>query len=60
MKKQNTIRGSDAILINILDSTELRYWTKKLGCTSDEIQSAVKQSGDSLTAVKQHLALIQR
>ncbi|MHA6129848.1 DUF3606 domain-containing protein [Pseudomonas fluorescens group sp. PF-1] len=57
MKKKRTNHGNDAIIVNILDGTELRYWTEKLGCTRDEIRSDVKQSGDSLTAVQQHLAL---
>lgn len=56
MERQKTSRGNDAIIINVRDSTELRYWAEKLGCTRDEVRSAVEKVGDSLNAVRQHLA----
>lgn len=59
MKKRKFVNGTDAIRINIKDSTELKYWAGKLGVSKVEIRLAVKEVGDSLTAVERHFKHIQ-
>ena len=58
MKKPKDTSGNNAIISNVTDSTELKYWAKKFGCSRDEIRLAVKEAGDSLAAVERHIALI--
>ncbi|WP_199885264.1 DUF3606 domain-containing protein [Pseudomonas bohemica] len=55
MEKRKNVGGSDAIRINVGDSSELKYWAKYFGISPKEVRSAVEAVGDSLTAVKQHL-----
>lgn len=59
MKMRKSLLGTDAIRINIQDSTELKFWAKKFGVSTDEIRLAVNEAGDSLTAVKRHLDHVQ-
>ncbi|KAA0986277.1 DUF3606 domain-containing protein [Pseudomonas sp. ANT_J12] len=55
MEQRKPILGTDAIRINVEFITELKYWAEKFGVSRDEIKSAVKEAGDSLTAVTRHL-----
>lgn len=49
-------RGSqDRSRINVNEPWELRYWTKELGLSEDELREAVKAAGTSVSAVRQHL-----
>jgi hypothetical protein len=41
--------------IDVHEDYELRYWTKELGVTSDELKSAVQKVGPSAKAVREHL-----
>lgn len=41
--------------INVHEEWELRYWTKELGLSPDELREAVKQAGTSVKAVREHL-----
>jgi len=59
MKKQKSVADTDALIININDGFELSFWAVKFGVTKDEIRAAVRQVGNSLTAVKRHFALSQ-
>ncbi|WLI01052.1 DUF3606 domain-containing protein [Pseudomonas simiae] len=59
MKKQKSVANTDALIININDGFELSFWAVKFGVTKDEIRAAVRQAGNSLTAVKHHFALSQ-
>jgi hypothetical protein len=59
MEKQKPQVGTDAIRINIEDGMELKFWAEKLGVSRDEIKTAVKQVGDSLTAVKRYIIQVQ-
>jgi stage III sporulation protein SpoIIIAA len=34
---------------------ELRYWSKKLGVTQDQLKAAVKKVGNSVSAVEKEL-----
>jgi hypothetical protein len=41
--------------INVNEEYELRDWSKKFGCTPEELKAAVKAVGTSAKAVEQHL-----
>lgn len=45
----------DASKINVNEEWELRYWTKKLGVSAEELKAAVKQAGVSVDAVSAQL-----
>ena len=59
MKKQKSVADTDALIININDGFGLSFWAVKFGVTKDKIRAAVRQEGNSLTAVKRHFALSQ-
>ncbi|WP_313065152.1 DUF3606 domain-containing protein [Achromobacter animicus] len=49
-------RGAqDRSRINVNESHELRYWTKELGVTEEQLRAAVKAVGVSASAVRDHL-----
>lgn len=52
LKRKN---GTDDIRVNVRDGTELKYWAQKYNVSKDEIRSAVKAVGDSLTAVERQI-----
>jgi hypothetical protein len=41
--------------INVHEDYELRAWSKKFGCTPDELKAAVAAAGTSAKAVEEHL-----
>jgi hypothetical protein len=41
--------------IDVHEDYELRYWTKELGVTPDELKSAVQKVGPNTKAVREHL-----
>jgi hypothetical protein len=41
--------------INVNEDYELRDWSKKFGCTHEELKVAVKAVGTSAKAVEEHL-----
>lgn len=45
----------DRTQINVNQDYELRYWTKALGVTADQLKQAVKAVGTSAAKVRQHL-----
>jgi hypothetical protein len=45
----------DRSRINVNEPWELRYWTKELGLSEDELRQAVKEAGTSVEAVRQHV-----
>ena len=52
--KQNT--GSpDRDRINLQEDYEVRYWTKTLGVTAEELRMAVEAVGSTADAVRRHL-----
>lgn len=51
MERRKAVRGTDEIKINTGDGTELKYWSTKFGVKKADIQAAVTEVGDSLTAV---------
>jgi hypothetical protein len=46
---------ADRARINVEEDYELRYWTKKLGVSSDQLKQAVKDVGPSAKAVEEKL-----
>jgi hypothetical protein len=50
-------RGAqDRSRINLHEKWEVQYWTQELGVTHEQLEQAVKQAGNSVNAVRQHLA----
>lgn len=49
--------GQDGDRINIEEDYEVRYWTKALGVSEDELRSAVAKAGPVVKDVKAHLRL---
>jgi len=45
----------DAARINVNEDYELKYWTKKFGCTPEQLKSAVEKVGVSAQAVATEL-----
>lgn len=41
--------------MNVNEEWELRYWSKEMGGTPDELREAVKAVGVSVSAVRTHL-----
>jgi hypothetical protein len=51
-----TQRGAaDRSRINVNETHEVRYWTKKFGCTEEQLRAAVKAVGVMADKVQQHL-----
>jgi hypothetical protein len=51
-----TKRGEpDRSLINTHEPYEVRYWSKKFGITPEKLKDAVKQVGNSASAVQKIL-----
>lgn len=45
----------DASRISLSEEWEVRYWTKALGVSRDELERVVRQNGNSADAVKKAL-----
>ena len=45
----------DRARINVNEEWELRYWTKELGVSEDQLRKAVQQAGPSVEAVRKQL-----
>ncbi len=46
MSDDKSIRGpADAKRVNIHEDYEVRYWTKKFGCTKEQLVAAVQKVG---------------
>jgi hypothetical protein len=44
----------DASRINVNEEWELRYWTKKMGVSAEELKAAVEKVGVNVDAVTAH------
>ena len=56
MPDDKTQRGEpDRTRINIHEDYEREYWSKKFGCTEDELRSAVKHVGPMVDDVRRQL-----
>jgi hypothetical protein len=47
--------GQDRTRINVNEHYELRDWSKKFGCTPDQLKAAVKAVGPIAADVEKHL-----
>ena len=45
----------DRSRIDVNEDYELRYWTKELGVTPEELKSAVEKAGLSVKAIRERL-----
>lgn len=48
-------RPQDATKVNVNESWELNYWSKKFGVTKERLKEAVKAVGTSVAAVKRYI-----
>jgi hypothetical protein len=48
-------RPQDAKRINVHEEYELRDWSKKFGCTQEELKQAVEKAGTSAEKVEEYL-----
>jgi len=48
-------RAQDRSRISTSEDYEVRYWSKKLGVSPDELKAAVKKVGNSAAAVEKEL-----
>ena len=57
MSDDRSQRGpQDRSRINLSEDYEVRYWTKELGCTVDQLRKAVQEAGSSsVSAVRAKL-----
>jgi hypothetical protein len=46
----------DRSRINLHEKWEVQYWTRELGVSEEELEQAVKQAGNSVNAVREHLS----
>ena len=51
----NQRHGQDRTRINTEQDHEIRYWTKELGVSEDELKEAVRIAGNQVDKVRQHL-----
>ncbi|MGP7795595.1 DUF3606 domain-containing protein [Sphingomonas sp. CLY1604] len=51
----NIRRPADASRVNVHETWEVEYWTKKFGVTKTQLENAVKTVGTSAAAVARHL-----
>jgi hypothetical protein len=42
---KNKQGGADRSRVNVHESYEVEYWTKKFGCSAEELKAAVKTVG---------------
>lgn len=47
--------GQDRTRISLSEDYEVRDWSKKFGCTPDELKAAVKAVGNEAAAVEAYL-----
>ena len=51
-----TNRGAqDRSRINLEESWEITYWTKKFGCTEAELRDAIQEVGNAADSVRKYL-----
>ena len=50
----------DRSKINTVDPTEVKYWTRALGVTHEELIEAIEKVGNSAATVRKQLGLAER
>ena len=53
----NKTGRADDTRINIHQDHELRYWSRRLGTTAEQLRSAVRAVGPMVKDVKRHLGI---
>lgn len=48
-------RPLDPGRVNLTDPLEVQYWCRELGCSTSDLESAVDQAGDHISAVRAQL-----
>jgi len=48
-------RASDRTIVDVNDDYERAYWTKKFGCSADQLREAVAQVGTDVEHVQYQL-----
>ena len=57
MSDDRNKRGpADRTRVNVSEDHEVRYWTDKLGCSTNELRAAVAAKGTSLADVRNWLS----
>ena len=56
MDDLNNKGADDRSAINLHEIHEVRYWTKQLGVTQEQLQKAIEKVGNSAAAVRKELA----
>jgi len=56
MADDTTKTAQDRKLISLKEDYEVRDWCRSLGCTPEQLRTAVKAVGNSADAVRQYLA----
>lgn len=52
---KNKTGSPDRDRINVSEDYELKYWTKTLGVTAEQLREAIKAVGPTADAVRRHL-----
>ena len=56
MADDKTKKGpADASKVNVHEDYEVHYWTKKFGCTPQQLKDAVEKVGTGAAAVEKEL-----
>ena len=48
-------RPQDSSKVNVHEDYEVQYWTKKFGCTPQQLKDAVKKVGTGAAAVEKEV-----
>ncbi|WP_432261352.1 DUF3606 domain-containing protein [Cupriavidus sp. TMH.W2] len=48
-------RPLDPGRINLMDPLEVQYWCRELGCSTSDLEIAVDEAGDHISAVRAQL-----
>jgi hypothetical protein len=54
--KTSDFKPLDPGRINTMDPVELQYWCQALQCTRQQLDEALAQVGDHVSAVRKHLS----
>lgn len=55
MAHENDFRPVDLLHVSVQHFSDIRYWSRELKCTPDQLRAAVKAAGSSTAAIKEHL-----
>jgi hypothetical protein len=56
MNDKTTLTAQGRQLINLKEDDEVRDWCRSLGCTQEQLRSAVDAVGHPVKAVREHLS----